>query len=292
MKNDIQPGLENGALQKRRMFALAGFGAAFAINCILFMFAFGWFEPDRLSLSDRYFPSPTATVTSTITPTPTLTPTRTLRPTQTSTPTATITPTPHVLITPPGGETVFEERFDSNEQDWYAYFTNNTVLVETGKLTLRSEESDKIGIAYCTDCPSLADPFYFQAEVSTAENTLDPYGLAFCSPGFGSDFYVFQINPRTHLYDLYKHSAQGWKALTVTNSSPAINAAPNSNILGVQFDHGEINLFINNLPMKSYQDDDPFKCRRSGFIVNGGGFDLVVDNVFAYAAGATPAPSP
>jgi hypothetical protein len=292
MKNDIQPGLENGASQKRRMFALAGFGATFAINCILFIFAFRLFEPDRLSLSDRYFPSATVTVTSTSTPTPTLIPTRTPRPTFTSTPTPTITPTPHVLITPAGGENVFAESFDSNERDWYAYLSNNTVRIEDGKLTLRSEESDAIGIAFCTDCLDLADPFYFQAEVSTAEDTIDPYGLAFCSPGYGPDFYVFQINPRTHLYELYKHSARGWEALVVTKYSPAINAAPNSNILGVQFDHGQINLYINNVPMKSYQDDDPFECRRSGFIVNGGGYDMVVDNVFAYTVGSTPAPSP
>lgn len=282
----------NPGSPKRRRFAWAGLSTAFAINCILFLFAFRWFEPDQLSLSDRYFPSATATITSTSTLTPTLTPTRTPRPTRTNTPTSTITTTPHVLITPAGGEMVFEERFDSDEQDWYAYFNNSTVLVEDGKLTLQSEESGKIGIAFCTHCPTLADPFYFQAEVSTVENTIDPYGLAFCSPGFGSDFYVFQINPRTHLYDLYKHSAQGWKSLVIMKSSQAINAFPGTNTLGVQFDRGQINLFINNMQVNSYQDDEPLECRKSGFIVNGGGFDLLADNIFAYGTGSTPTSSP
>ena len=292
MKNDIQPGSINADSTNRRTFALAGLSTAFAISCIFFLLAFRWFEPDQLSLSDRYFPSATATLTRTSTPTPTLPPTRTPRPTRTITPTSTITTTPHVLVSPAGGETVLEERFDSDEQDWYAYFSNNTVLVQDGRLSLRSILSGNIGIALCTHCPTLADPFYFQAEVSTVENAITPYGLAFCSPGFGADFYVFQINPRTHLYDLYKHSSQGWKSLAIRKSSPAINAFPGTNTLGVQFDHGQINLFINDILVNSYQDDEPLKCRKSGFIVNGGGFDLVADNVFAYATGATPAPSP
>ena len=292
MKNEIQSGSVNADSTNRRTFALAGLSAVFAINCVFFFLAFRWFEPDQLSLSDRYFPSATATITSTSTLTPTLTPTRTPRPTRTITPTATITTTPHALISPAGGETVFEERFDSDEQDWYAYYNNNTVLVEDGKLNLRSELSGNIGIAFCTHCPTLADPFYFQAEVSTVENAIDPYGLAFCSPGFGADFYVFQINPRTHLYDLYKHSSQGWKSLAIRKSSPAINAFPNTNALGIQFDHGQINLFINNIQVNSYQDDEPLKCRKSGFIVNGGGYDMVVDNVFAYAIQPVLTPTP
>jgi len=40
-------------------------GAAFAGICILFIAAFIWFQPDQLSLSDRYFPSPTVTPTPT-----------------------------------------------------------------------------------------------------------------------------------------------------------------------------------------------------------------------------------
>jgi hypothetical protein len=282
----------NSATSTPRAFALTAVGASFLGICVLFVLAFTSFRPDRQSLSDRYFPSATATVTSTRTPTFTPVPTSTPRPTRTSTATPTLTLPPHVLITPAGGASVFAEAFDSDERDWYPFFSHNTVQVEAGRLTLRSEVSDNIGIAFCTDCPDLLDPFYFQAEVSTMEDTIEPYGLAFCSAGFGPDFYVFQINPRTHLYDLYKHSARGWKALNTVNFSPAINSVPHTNILGVQFEHGLINLFINNVPVSSYQDDDPFECRKSGFIVNGGGYDMVADNVFAYTTDSTLTSSP
>ena len=276
----------------RRSFIWLILGTA-AIGCsLLFATAFYFFQPDTKSLAGRYFPSPTATFTKTLIPTPTITLTPTHTPTPTMTPSPTVSPTPHVLITPAEGETVFEETFDSNERKWYAYYESNTVLVKEGRLILRSEESGYIGVAFCTTCPVFDDPFYFQAEVTTLVNTVETYGLVFCSPGYGTDFYVFQMNSRTHFFDLYKHSATGWESLATARRSPDILDFPATNTLAVYFDHGTINLYINGALVNSYKDDDPFTCRKAGFIVDDGKIDMIVDNIFAYKIQSTSTPSP
>jgi len=264
-----------------------------ALGCgVLFAALFFLFQPDARSLVDRYFPSPTATFTRTPTPTPTITPTSTKTPTPTMTLTPTITPTPHVLITPPQGEIVFEETFNSNDRNWNGYYDGSTALVKDGRLIVRSEKKGFIGMVFCSVCPVSTDTFYFQAEVSILIDTAESYGLAFCSRGYGSDFYTFQINSRTGAFDLYKHSAKGWETLLPSKYSPAINNYPITNTLGIHFNRGEINLYINNTLVHSYKDSEPFQCRKSGFIVNEGKFDMVADNIFAYSIQSTPTSSP
>jgi hypothetical protein len=264
-----------------------------AISCgVLFAAGFFFFKPDAQALVDKYFPSPTATFTRTPTSTPTITLTPTNTPTPTLTPSPTLSATPHVLITPAEGETVFEETFDTNERKWYAYYQDNTVLVEDGRLTLRSEESGYIGVAFCTTCPVFDDPFYFKAEVTTLNNTFEEYGLVFCSPGYGTNFYVFQMNARTQYFDLYKHSATGWEPLATARRSSNIRDFPATNTLAVYFDHGAISLYINDALVNSYKDDDPFMCRRAGFIVDEGKIDMIVDNIFAYKIQSTSTLSP
>ena len=264
-----------------------------AIGCgLLFAVAFIFFQPDAQSLMGKYFPSPTATFTRTPTSTPTLTLTPTNTPTPTMTPSPTVSPTPHVLITPPQGETVFEEKFDSNERKWYPYYGNNTVLVKDGRLLLRSDELGYIGVAFCMTCPVFNDSFYLQAEVTTLSNTVEAYGLVFCSPGYGTNFYVFQMNSKTQFFDLYKHSATGWEPLATARRSTNINDFPITNTLGAHFDHGEINLYINGELVNSYKDKNPFTCRRAGFIVDDGKVDMSIDNVFAYNIQSTSTPKP
>jgi hypothetical protein len=238
----------------------------------------------------KYFPSPTATFTRTPTTTPTLTLTPTNTPTPTTTPSPTVSPTPHVLITPPQGETVFEEKFNSNERKWAEYFSNNTVTIKDGKLILRSEEKGYIGIAFCTTCPAINDPFYFQAEVFTPLDTAESYGLAFCSRGYGDNYYVFNINPKYDNIELFKHSTKGWQTLIGTRYSSSLNHFPVSNTLGVLFDHGNIDLYVNNIHVTSYEDDKPLDCRKIGFVVDEGKVDMYADNIFAYTIQPTPTP--
>lgn len=253
-----------------------------------------FFRPDAQALYDQYFPSPTATRTSTPTPTATRTPTPTITPTSTITPTATITLTPHVLITPLQGNIVFEEKFDSNSNNWDGYFNDSTTRVQDGKLILRAAKSGIIGVALCLNCPVFNEVFYFQAEIFIVSKTNEVYGLAFCSSGYGNDYYVFEINPDTQRFFLSRHSSTGWDNVIDFRFSKLINKYPVSNTLGVYFDQGNIQLYINGTLVDSYQDDNPPNCRRVGFIVNDGNFDMSADNVFAYkvSASRTPTPSP
>ena len=269
----MQP-LEEDGSQRTLVWFLLGI---VALGCgLLFALAFLYFRPDAQTLVDQYFPSATPTGTSTPKPTPTITPSPTL------TPTATMTPTPHVLITPAQSQTVFNETFASNDGKWYGYYNGSKVAVKDGRLTLRSDERGYIAIALCTNCPGLNDEFYFQAEVSTAADTPEFYGLAFCSAGYGDDYYVFQVGPRYKQYELHKHSATGWETLIDSQYAPSLNDFPLSNTLGLYFEHGQMELYINNTNVISYQDTKPLTCRKAGLYVNDGGFDMVVDNIFAY----------
>jgi len=73
LRNRSNPGKKESPTG--RFYALSLFGMAFTGVCILFITSFFGFQPDQLSLSDRYFPSPTATQTPTPSATPTNTPT-------------------------------------------------------------------------------------------------------------------------------------------------------------------------------------------------------------------------
>ena len=289
-KEIINP-FDEEELRGRRTIVWALLGIII-IGCgLLFAGAFFLFQPDARSLYAQYFPSPTATSTRTSTPSPTVTASPTATFTRTPTLTATITPTPHVLIKPAQDETVFNETFDSNERQWYAFYDGNVVNVENGTLTLRSNSSEYIGLAFCTNCPYLDDIFYYQAEMSTLDKTDESYGLAFCSSGYNADFYVFQIN-RLGKYQLYKHSENNWDSLISSQRSPTIQGFPVTNTLGVYYVNGDMKLYINNVLVDSYKDESPFKCRKAGFFVNGGTFDMTADNIFSYSIDSQASPSP
>jgi hypothetical protein len=280
---------DDGSGRKLILFLLG----VFLVGCgLLFALAFLYFQPDALALVDRYFPSATASQTATAKPTSTATPSPTLTPTRTITPTATTTLTPHVLITPALDESVFNETFASNESKWYGYYNGSQVTVTDGRLILSSEKMGFVAMAFCTNCPNLGDVFYYQAEISTVADTAEFYGLAFCSPGYGSDFYVFEINPKYSQYVVYRHSATGWETLINTQYSSSLNDFPITNIVGLYYDHGAMELFINNTPVISYTDKNPLGCRRSGFYVNNGEFEMIADNIFAYSVQPTLTPIP
>ncbi len=282
--------LEEDGSGRRLVWVLLG---VVALGCgLLFALAFLFFRPDAQALVDQYFPSATPTQTATRRPTPTSTSSPTPKPTKTLTPTPTITSTPHILITPAQGETVFNETFDTNERKWYGYYNDSQVVVEHGRLTVRSEKSGYIALAFCSNCLSMKDAFYYQAEVSTLADTGEYYGLAFCSPGYAADFYAFQVRPRTSQYYLSKHSATGWQTLITAQYSAALNDFPVTNILGVYFDLGKMEFYINNIHVTSYQDRNPLECRKAGFYVNNGEFDMIVDNVFAFSVEPTLTPTP
>ena len=107
--------------------------------CVVFIAAFIFFKPDQLSLSDRYFPSPTATLTPTQTSTPTLTPT----------PTPNLTATQQVIRSTATAQAIqilatdsisqwsvlLSDTFDSNENNWATGFDQSDRVKITRKIT-------------------------------------------------------------------------------------------------------------------------------------------------------------
>jgi len=233
------------------------------------------YKPNPQVLISQYFPSPTVT------------PTRTLIPTSTSLPTT----TPDVFLTSVSQmDPVFKDDFSSNRYIWLTHYDNNTVLVEEGRLSLRSNETGKFGISTCASCPLTSNTFYFQGDVLLQKNETKEFGIAFCLQN--QSFYTFSIHQGLREFGLYKHSSQGWEILTNNMRSTLIERFPESNTLGVFFDNGEINLYINNVLVYSFSDNKPHKCSRLGFFVNGGKFTMLADNVILYTNLATSSPTP
>jgi len=298
MDTDSTPIDENTITRPVRLALLS---AGFGIICLVFLLMFIFFQPDLLSLSDRYFPSPTATFTRTPTLTPTLTPTPTLtltpapRPTRTNTPPPSVTPTAFLLLMPFEGETVVEDKFDSNALEWEPYYSNNTVQIRDGKLYIESNESGYVGLAYCFDCDAYTQTFYFQAELSTEEDVSTEYGLAFCAGKGDSEYYTFFVQPKSSSYSVYRHQEDNWESLIETTRSEAIHKYPAANTLAVFFDDGQMNLYINDTFIDSYADADPFDCTWAGVIIGDGKVSLSADNVYTYnqnRPGITPTATP
>ena len=277
--------------QESRTFKIISLALAFTGICILFITAFIGFQPDQYSLSDRYFPSPTATNTRTptLTPTVTLTPTATLIPTKTFPPSPTATATPDYLLTAISqGNILLDENFETNDNDWEGFYPRNTVSIKDGRLSLVSDTGGYIGIAYCTFCPPSGNTYYLETEVTSETNTATTnYGLAFCFDRNYSEYYVFQINSTSRLLDLYKYTDEGWETLAYSKYAPAKESFPASNKLGVYFDRGTINLYVNDSLTFTYIDEKPIACQQYGFFTNSGE-KIFAENLILYDAQTPP----
>ena len=275
-----------------RTIKLALLGAVVMIVCLFFLLMFTWFQPDQLSLADRYFPTPTATLTGTPTLTPTPTFTFTPSPTRTDTPTPSLTPTAFLLLPPAGNVTALNETFDRSSHNWDPYYSNNAIRIRDGKLYLRSNQSGYTGIAVCADCMDLDQAFYYQAELLPEVNTSSLYGLTFCISSAGDRYYTFLVNATQSNYTLYKYQNSAWQFLIPDGKTSFINKYPAANTLAVYFDRGNIGLYINNSQVETYQDPNPYTCDESGIFIDDGKLNLSVDNVYMYSIPTPALPLP
>lgn len=121
-----------------RTLKVALLAAAFVAVCILFFTAFNLFQPDNLSLSDIYFPSPTATNTRAPTSTPTLTPTPTpnLTATQKAMETTATAQVIQTTIANAGSQwqVVFLEDFSTNDNEWPTGIRNEDYATVTREI--------------------------------------------------------------------------------------------------------------------------------------------------------------
>lgn len=243
-------------------------------------FATQLFEADHQSVIEfdnveiRTPPLP-ATATPTIRPTPTIT----------STPTLTLTP--HALIPAPENAEVFNETFDSNANRWDSFYSANTTVIQDGKLFLKSDNDGYIALAVCNGCPGFEERFYFQAEVIPEKIFYSEHGIAFCSEGY--THYVFAINSVNQIYSVYKKLPADWEIVFSNVQSKVINRYPVSNTLAVEYDQGQMKLYINGNLVNTYTDSDPpSACKAFGVYIDDGPLNLIADNVYAYEIKGTP----
>ncbi len=283
--------------------------AGMLVCCVLAAAGIFLFQSNSLSSIMQYLvsPTPTATITLThtltVTPTPTktFTPTITLTPTITQTPTVTstptITPTPHAFVAAPKGVTVVADRLTSNIYQWSTYYTDSAMQIKGGKLTIRSKLEGYVGLVTCNGCRTDGNLFYFQAELVTNEESDAGQGVAFCAmkpvSKQSSSYYVFEIHPTSQTYVLYKMIANEWTTLIADKPSTLINAYPLPNTLGIYYDQGKVDLYLNDQLVDSFTDEEPLSnCQLTGVFIDQWNIDLLADNVFAYKLKATPTPKP
>lgn len=216
-------------------------------------------------------------------------------PPPTSTPTvgpaSTITPTAHVFIPAPENAKILVDTFDSNRNDWQAYYSDNTTVVTGGGLHLKSDKEGFTGLALCNGCPIYGQTFYFQADLLSLESTNTQYGIAFCATGSSNEYYAFEINSTRQTYSLYKSTPNKWETKASNAPSNFINKYPISNTLAVQFNQGVMSLYINDNLVGTYVDPKPVTCKRFGVFVDNSSLDVIADNVFAYKINETPVPT-
>lgn len=199
--------------------------------------------------------------------------------------TATSTPVVH---TPAKDDRVIESDFSDNAQVWQSKWQTGKVKVAGGHLSIEAT-GNTTGIAECEACRFTHQHFYIEAELSTTQKTNFGYGIVFnistAYSGYDGSYYLFQINPTTGRYFLYKLKATNpstWM-LRLSKDSTLIKAYPQANKLGVAFNNDTIELYLNGTTVESYQDPRTIlNSGQFGFFVDGSDFELNIDNLFSY----------
>ena len=255
MDNQIIDNLLDQPEQMGRIIKLALLGTAFAVICILFSAAFTWFQPDQLSLSERYFPTAT----------------------HTSTPTAAFTATPHLaatqrafqstgtavalqaLATNAAGEwqEIFSEPFDNNDNNWYVdtqddAYSKITFEIKNG--TYRWDALAHQGFIYSVPLSArFVDDFSLSLEVGLGDHTgSNDYRIVF-RQDFSGNFYYFGVDT-DQMYSLFRYYNGEWSAL-IDRTSTILMRRDQPNKLTVIAEGDHFMLFINEQFVAEEYDD-------------------------------------
>jgi hypothetical protein len=199
------------------------------------------------------------------------------------TPTPANTPVPQVLIPPLSNETqVIHEDFSSDENLWGLYYDIGKLEIIDGKMILQSNVPKVNVIGTSRKLVPDADKYYIQADLSTDIEASSPYGLIFGSNHSLGTYYVFELWPQNRIHRLLKFNSGKWTEL-VPATRIDLNAYPFSNTLSIDFDHGNISLYINGKLASTFVDRDFFQSRDLGMFVSDTGYRLLVDDLFLYS---------
>jgi len=212
----------------RRILALSLLGVAFAGVCILFIIAFIWFQPDQFSLSDRYFPSSTATFTQTPTPTPTPNLAATQRALQaTSTSQAIQTTIAHadsqwnILISDSFNLT--KNNWGLSDEDAYSKIIRT---IDNGTYTWEATSKQGFISSKTASTKSVTDFLLTVEAQRTAGTRSSDYGLIFRKDAILRNFYYFGINNNSFFVALY-YKDKWIDLVDWTESSFILPASPN-----------------------------------------------------------------
>lgn len=252
--------------QKSRPLNLALLVTAFGMTCLLFVVAFNGFQPDQLSLSDRYFPSPTPTSTGTPTRTATITPTPTLTPTPTITNTPTNAATQRALKEASEATAVaasqdwqlaFSETFDADQNQWPTGSQDDGLKEITydfadGRYRLNINAHKKfIG---SVDIPTTSvRNFYFSAEVRQLYGPFQiNYGFSFRRDR-NDNYYYFGMN-NFRQYTVRRFYNNEWSTLINWTRSTAIGSNESSKLTVIAEDD-RFRLFIDDQFVAEIHDE-------------------------------------
>lgn len=178
---------------------------------------------------------------------------------------------------------MYAEKFDANRYNWQTFYNDVSFEIKNGELTFSSDDDGYVGLVNCLACTATDNTFYFQAELYPEQATDVLHGISFCMNGYKSDYFVFQVDAKNKLYSLYKNQAEGdWSMIYNDLPAKAILHSPEHNILGVYYDRGRMDLYVNGTKIQTYQYPDLLVCKQIGLFVNGSGANIHADNVFMY----------
>jgi hypothetical protein len=247
--------------QRTRVIKIAMLCAALAVVCVLFSAAFSWFQPDQLSLSDRYFP----TATRTLTPTATFTPTPNLTATQRAFQTTATVLAIQAQATNAASEWSerFSESFDNNDRGWIVdtqedEYSKITTEIKNGKYRWNALAHQGFIHWVPVEAQSMEDLF-LSVEVGLGDYTgSNDSGILF-RRDFSGNFYYFGVYSDQR-YFLFKYYQREWSELIDRTSTSAIQRGkPNKLTVIAEGDH--IMLFINDQFIAEAYDDEIKKGR-------------------------------
>lgn len=176
-----------------------------------------------------------------------------------------------------GANSIFQDDFRNNRNDWINAQEPTQLTVKDGKLSFGSATRDHFATALPGPPEFIGRPYYIHADLSPDQMTNQDFGIIFDEHyGANQEFFLFEINPESKEYFLYHHLVDRW-SVRMMGTADGIHSLPGVNTLGIYVNKGYLEFYINRKMVDTYQDSGiSFQAGETGFYVNNSGFQLIV----------------
>jgi len=181
---------------------------------------------------------------------------------------------------PTAGIEVFHEDFSTNQRSWISYYSDMETSVRNGTIFIESYNKGYVGLAVCDTCDSYTGTYYIQADLALDQSSTVLFGLAFSITDRG--YYIVEVNAKNRLFSVYKLVNGAWDVLIENQYAASIENHPQTNTLGVYFDQGRIEVYINDELAGTTEDPNPYTGGLFGLYVDDATVVLQADEVYAY----------